>query len=338
MGVLEEDWGLLPKNVFRLTMMRKHMRKEWQAFMKDLPRFVQPQVWPGILIHMFIVFLGCLVIATAVNFFIQPTRLADGGFTGIALIINYLYDIDVQYMVAWLNIPLVLIGIPMLGYRLIFSTVFGVGMLTFALAITEPLNSLSQAWRIYEDPWITVLVGGVLMGLGLGIVLRVGSNTGGSDLLALIVRHFTGIPLNCTLLLFDVSVLLCAWRAVGVERVMYTLPYMFIYTFVIKVVLENFGPARTVTVISPQVCLIVQKIHNSGLHMGATILKGRCSYTDQQRSIIYMVVPASELGALRGFIERIDPSAFIVVHRCWECMRGFRKKVTAYIGDHQKIS
>lgn len=321
-----------------LTDVKQHTCREWRSLREDLPYLLQWNVWPGILLRICTIFLGCLAISIAVNFFVVPARLADGGFTGIALIINYMYGIDLNDMVVWLNIPLVLMGIPLLGYRLIINTILGVSMLPPALVLTNPLQQIAKDWHIQTDPWISVLVGGILMGLGLGLVLRVNANTGGSDLVALIVKHCAGIPLNYTLLFFDISVLLCAWPAVGSIGVMYTLPYMFAYTSVVKIILENFGPAYTIMIISPRIPLIIHKIQDRNLNIDYTVLKGKNSQDNRECDVIYTVVSAKELGTLRNLVEEIDPFALITVQRCKKYIQSFRSKISHHIGNHWRVS
>ncbi|WP_149454053.1 YitT family protein [Pasteuria penetrans] len=296
--------------------IKRYITKEWKILNNDLQQLLQPQTWPKILSHVSIVFLGCLVIAATLNFFVIPSHFGDGGFTGIAVLLKYMSNINLDDVVIWLNIPLVIIGIPFLGYRLIFHTSLGVGILSFALALTKPLT-LATAWHVH-DPWVSVLFGGTLMGLGVGIVLHIGGNTGGSDLVALIVKHFTGIPLNWTLLAFDASVLSCTLYYLGIKNFLHTLTYMFVYTLVIKMVLENFDSARIITIISPQTHSIIKKIHASKLPISATLLEGQGSYTHQKQDILYTVVPTSGLAALRTLVEREDPSAFMVIENAYK--------------------
>ncbi|WP_187820859.1 YitT family protein [Pasteuria penetrans] len=291
--------------------MKQYMAREWEVFTKDLRQLRKPQTWPNILLHVSTVFLGCLLIAATVNFFVVPARFGDGGFTGIAILINYMNGIDIEYVVPWLNIPLVLFGIPFLGYRLIFHTVLGVTLISLAFHLTSPLKSFTS-WHVH-DPWITVLFGGAMMGLGLGTVLRVGGNTGGTDLVALMVKRFAGVPLNWTLFACDASVLSFALYYLGLKKFLHTLAYMLVYTLVIKVILENLDSSRAVTIISSQARVIIQEIKNGKLNHGATVLKGQGSYTHQQRDIIYTVVPTHELKTLRTLVGDTDPTALVIV-------------------------
>lgn len=261
---------------------------------------------------------GALLFAFSLNFFIVANGLAEGGFTGFALIIHYLTNWPIGAILLTLNIPLFIIGWLNWGKSFFIKSLLGVVSVSVAVDLTTGFAFKSN------DLLLCALYGGVLSGAGLGIVLRSGATTGGVDILARLIYEKSGISMGKVFFLFDLAVLSMVATILGPEKALYTLVALFIASRVIDRLIEGVDEARAVTIISGLNQAIATAIINN-LERGATILKGYGAYTGKEKNILYVVVNKQELLPLKKIIREIDPRAFIIISNVYEVLgEGFR--------------
>ncbi|HHY06238.1 MAG TPA: YitT family protein [Clostridia bacterium] len=262
--------------------------------------------------------LGSFIFAFGLNYFIIANGLAEGGFTGIALIIHYLTGWSVGAILITLNIPLFFIGWQLWGKDFVLKTLLGVFAVSFAVDLTTGLSFKTQ------DLLLGALYGGVLSGVGIGIILRSGATTGGVDIIARLIHERTGINMGKVYFSFDFAIIFIVAFFFGLEKALYTLVALYIFSRIIDRLLEGGNEARAVTIISSVNQVIVQAIINE-LERGATILKGSGAYTGKEKNILYVVISKQQLLHLKKIIRQIDPRAFIIVSNVYEVLgEGFR--------------
>lgn len=249
---------------------------------------------------------GSLITALAVNVFLVPFKLADGGIVGLAIVLHYRLGLPVAPTVVGLNVPIFLAGWRLLGLGFIARTFFGVVTLGLFIQLTRAVAPVT------EDLLLATLYGGALQGLGLGLVLRAGGSAGGTDTLARIVARATPVKVGAAILYFDLAVLSTAALTFGLERALYGALTLFLATRVVDLILEGQYAARAILVVSDRHDAISARILRE-LERGATLLAARGAYTGQERPVIFCVVSRDQVPRLRAIVHSEDERAFMVM-------------------------
>ena len=236
-------------------------------------------------------------------------QLAEGGVSGITLILKALFGIDPAYSTLFINIPLILIGGKILGKRSLAYTVLGTLSLSAFLWIWQrvPLQI-----NLQHDLLIVSLLAGLVAGIGSGLVYRMGGTTGGSDIIARILEKNYGISMGRSLLALDVIVLLASLSYIDLKRMMYTLIVSYVFSRVIDSILDGGYAAKGILVVSNKNEEIAPLLM-TGLERGVTFLSGEGGFSGQSKKIIYIVVSSSEITEVKRIIHDIDEKAFVSV-------------------------
>lgn len=265
------------------------------------------------LVHLFntaIILFGSMIMSVGINYFAIPSSLAEGGFTGISLLLYYLLGWSPGIVIFVLNIPLLFVGYHVFGKRTFIYTIIGIGALSTFLELTK---GLPKWLGPPEDTLLCTLYTGVLVGIGLGLIFRVGGTTGGVDIIARLVNRYYGWSIGRTMLLFDFAVILSSIIIIGLDMAMYTLVSVFISARVIDFVIEGLSASKAATIVSNMPQDLAKRITKK-MNRGVTILTGRGGYTGQTREVLYVVVAPNELPKLKQIVNQVDPYAFVVVN------------------------
>ncbi|MEH7109322.1 YitT family protein [Bacillus sp. JJ1764] len=256
------------------------------------------------------ILLGTAIMSFGLVTFNMQNKLAEGGFTGITLLLYFLFHWDPSYTNLILNIPLFFIGWKLLGRNLFIYTIIGtVGVSIFLwifqrYPIDMPLTS---------DLTLAALFAGVFTGIGLGIIFRYGGTTGGVDIIARLVQKYIGWNMGKTMFMFDACVIaLSLITYLNYKQAMYTLVAVFVGARVIDFIQEGAYSARGAMIISEKNERIAEKILEE-MGRGVTALKGYGSYTKSERDVLYCVVAKNEIMRLKNTITSVDPHAFISI-------------------------
>lgn len=267
--------------------------------------------------------VGCALYAFGLVTVNIANHLAEGGITGITLLIRFWWHIDPAYSTLILNVPLIIVGYKFLGKRALAYTVYGTVMLSVFLWLWQ---RLPVSLDIHHDLFIAGVMAGLFGGIGSGLIYRRGGTTGGSDVIARILEKQTGIPMGRSLLGFDVVVLLASLSYLNLERMMYTLLASYVFSRIVDFVLEGAYAAKGVLVVSDLAEPIANQIM-SELERGATYLKAEGGFARDQKRVVYAVVATTEIAAVKRIINDIDPQAFITILDVHEALgEGFTYK------------
>ncbi|AOQ22734.1 YitT family protein [Neomoorella thermoacetica] len=257
---------------------------------------------------------GTLVTALGLVLFLVPNRIAAGGVSGLATVLHYVFGWPVGLTMLVLNIPLFLAGLKVLGLEFGLKTLYGTIILsvftdTLALWLHAPTSNTLLA----------SLYGGLLSGVGMGIVFRSGGSTGGTDLAALLFRHYLHISAGMGLLMVDALVISLAGLVFNVELALYALVALFLTSRAIDAIQEGGGYARAALIISDKAEEIARRVLVE-LDRGVTGLAGRGYYTRQEREVLLVVVQRAEVSRLKDLVASIDPEAFVIVSNVHEVL------------------
>lgn len=260
--------------------------------------------------NILLILLGSAIFSFGIVHFNMQNNLAEGGFTGITLLLYFLFQYDPSYTNLILNIPVFIVGWKLLGRNVFLYTVIGTVSVSVFLWIFQrfqihiPLN---------DDLALAALFAGVFIGIGLGIIFRSGGTTGGVDIIARLVQKYVGWSMGRTMFLFDAVVItLSLIFYLDYREAMYTLVAVFVGAKVIDFLQEGAYSARGAMIISTKNDEIAAKIMKE-MERGVTALKGHGSFTKQERDVLYCVVGRNEIVRLKNLVTAIDPHAFVSV-------------------------
>lgn len=260
--------------------------------------------------NIFFILLGSAIFSFGIVHFNMQNNLAEGGFTGITLLLYFLFNWDPSYVNLLLNIPLFFIGWRLLGKNVFLYTLIGTVAVSVFLWIFQRYQ-INMPFK--DDLTLAALFAGVFIGVGLGIIFRFGGTTGGVDIIARLVHKYIGWSMGKTMFLFDVVVItLSLIFYLTYQEAMYTLVAVFVGARVIDFMQEGAYSARGAIIISEKNQEIADKIMTE-MERGVTVLKGHGSYSKQEKEVLYCVVGRNEIVLLKRVITSVDPHAFVSV-------------------------
>lgn len=252
-----------------------------------------------------------------------PNGIAFGGITGVAQIINYLIPVlPIGVTVILLNIPLFLLGWRLIGGHLLVSSLYAMFISSVFIDVLTPLHD----WQPM-DPMLACIFGGVLMGLSLGLVFQQGATTGGTDLIARLLKlKLSWLPMGRLLMGIDLAVILAVAAVFGtLKAAMYGLVALYICSIVMDGVLYGMDNAKVAYIISDYPREIIDAIDRE-LDRGATILHGEGSYTGAQKQVLLVAFKQRQIVPLKRAVKECDPAAFLIVCDAHEVLGdGFRE-------------
>ncbi len=255
---------------------------------------------------------GGILYALAISLFLNPLELAPGGVSGIAIIINSLTGISTGLMIFIFNLPLLIIALIKFGKEFCFSTVYVVAIYSTATDIISKLTD-GQA-IITTDPLLAAFAGGALMAIGIGIVFRAGSSTGGTDILIkLLRRRYRHINTGTIFFLFDLAIIAVSAVAFkNIEVALYALITVFIDSRVLDFVLYGLDRGKLVYIISQRGDIIAKRLLTE-LDTGVTFTEGAGAYSGESKRILLCAVKNHSFPKLRRIVREEDGNAFIIV-------------------------
>ena len=256
------------------------------------------------------IIIGNLILAFGLCAFVTPVGLISGGASGIGIAVKSITGINISYTVYVINFIMFVIGFIFLGKKFAFGTLLSTFLYPTFIALFERIPQLAN---ITNDILLSALYGGLCIGLGLGLVLRVGASTGGMDIPPLLVNKKTGISVAWLINIFDCGILLLQviFCPITIEAVLYGITVVIITTIVVDKVIILGETKIQVLVISPK-WQEIRKIIFDDINRGCTLLNVTTGYYQDKQLAVMAVVSKRELHLLNDMILEIDPTAFII--------------------------
>jgi uncharacterized membrane-anchored protein YitT (DUF2179 family) len=257
-----------------------------------------------------LILLGNLSYAFAVVTFIRPAHVIVGGVGGVAQMIEHLTGFPMGTMVILLNLPLFLLSFRTMGRRFLIRTVLATVASSLMIDFLTPFLS---DLRITEDKLLSVLYGGVLMGLGLGLVFTRGATTGGSDILSkMITRKRPHISLGrVNLSINAVVIAAAAFVYRSPEAALYAIVVQYVSAAVIDMLLSGLDHASAALIVTGKPDEMAEAVLHE-VHRGCTGLDGRGMYTSQRMTTLLVAARSHEISRLKAAAQRVDPSSFMI--------------------------
>ncbi len=259
------------------------------------------------------ILIGALVAGAAYPLFMTPNRIAPGGMTGIATILNHLFHWPVGTVSLVLNLPLFMISYRAMGRIFAFRSLVATVLFSLFIDIL-PLQPMTS------DPLLGALYGGVMLGAGLGLIMRGGATTGGSDMIARMVhKRFQFISVGSFLFAIDCAVVLSAGFLIGTNEALYALINIFLSAKVMDVVIIGFSSNKACFVMSSRWKEISDRILQD-MNRGVTLLTARGAYTGTERPTLLCVISRSEIMAFKRILREEDENAFVIIVEAHEAI------------------
>lgn len=254
-------------------------------------------------------------------FFLLPNQLSSGGFSGIATITYYLFNLQMGTVIILINIPLFIIALIKLGKRFFIKAIIGTGMLSIFLNLFEGATFLTS------DRLLASIYGGIIIGIGTAIILRANASTGGSELLGNIIVKFkpTARTSNMIILIDTIVVILNVIFFKEIEVGLYSAIAIYLVGQMIDIIFEGTNFTKMIFIVSNKYKEISKKI-GEDIERGSTGIYARGMYNQEDRVLLWCVASRRESAKIRKIVTEIDEKAFIVISNAREVYgKGFKK-------------
>ena len=266
---------------------------------------------------------GILIMSAGIYFFKFPNHFSTGGVTGIAIILgHYIPSITPGTLVTIINIALLALGFAVFGKSFGIRTVYASLLLSGTLQLLEVICPLEAPMT--SQPLVELLFAVGLPAVGSAILFNLDASSGGTDIIAMILKKHTALNIGIALLCSDIIITVSACFAFGMETGLFSILGLIIKSLFMDLVTDNLKTKKCFQIITSDPEPIEQFI-TAELHRGATRLQGEGVYTHEGKSVLMAVVSRHEAVLLRNFIRSHDPAAFLIITSSTEIIgKGFR--------------
>ena len=265
--------------------------------------------------------VGSFIMACSTAFFLLPNKLSTGGFSGLSTIVYYLFHVPVGTAMIVLNIPLFIIAFFQVGKKFIVKSIAG----TFFLSLF--MNILERFPAVTTDRFLACIYGGIIMGIGTAIILKVSGSTGGSDLLSYVIRSFNDKFRSGDLIIaFDTVVIIISILVFKeIEIGLYSAIAIYLMGKMIDIVFEGVDFTKVMFIVSDRYDEIA-KIVGENVQRGSTAIYAKGMHSNEDKMMLFCVGSRSEIIRIKKIATEIDKKAFIVIFNAREALgKGFEK-------------
>ena len=266
-----------------------------------------------------LLFLGSILAAVGLEFFLIPNNIIDGGIVGISIITSYLTNVPLGVFTFALNIPFLIFGYMQIGKTFVISSLFTITSFSFWVSVFYPIPGLTN------DVLLAAVFGGIILGIGVGLIIRNGGSLDGTEMIAIFVNKRTMFSVGQTVMFFNLFILSGAGLLFGWDKAMYSLIAYFIAFKIIDITIEGLDEAKATIIISEKGNEIAEAIL-ARLGRGVTFLDGKGGFSKNKKIILYAVITRLEISKLKGIINDFDENAFVTITDVSDIMGGKHKK------------
>ncbi len=267
--------------------------------------------------------IGTFLVSVGYVMFINPNKIVPGGIYGISIMLHHLLGTPLGLTALAFNIPLTLIGTKVLGPRFGAKTV--VAFVLTSLYVDDLFYFFGDDPLVPGETLVSCIFGGLFIGVGVALTFKAKATSGGSDVIAMLLQKFTGLPSGQLMMFVDSAIVVGSLFVFGDWRIpLFSWITIFVLGKVIDITLHGFNYDKTLFIISDRHEEISRSIIND-LNRGGTFLRGEGMYNRDSKQIIFTVLNPREMYLLEEYINRIDPHAFIAVLEAYEILgKGFK--------------
>ena len=262
--------------------------------------------------------IGAIITAFALESFLVPNNIIDGGVIGISMIVSHITKLNLGLLILIINTPFIIMAFKKMGAKFVVQTVYENIILAVFL-------NLFHHYKVTGDLLLSTVFGGIILGFGVGVILKHEGSLDGTEMLSLVVARRFGCSVGEFIMGINVFIYLAAGKVFSWESAMYSIMTYFIASKVIDMVMEGLNSSKSVRIISDEATAIGQALIEK-LDISVTYLQGIGGYTGQDKDLIYCVISRLELPKMLDIIKEIDSNAFVSVVDVHEVYGGRFKK------------
>lgn len=265
-------------------------------------------------------FFGSIIAAVGLEIFLVPNNIIDGGIVGISIMSAHLSRLPLSLFLIIFNLPFLYLGYKQIGKSFALSTLFSIVSLSYWVSVLQPIPGLTN------DLFLAAIFGGIIVGIGVGLIIRYGGSLDGTEIIAILLDKRTGFSVGEIIMFFNLFILTSAGLVFTWDKAMYSLVAYFIAFKVIDTVIEGLDESKAVLIVSDKPDDIADALM-ARLGRGVTILHGEGGYSKDKKHVLYSVITRLEMAKLKSIIDEIDESAFVTINDVHDVMGGrFKKK------------
>jgi len=282
------------------------MKKERHHLLKIVRKFI-------------LLFFGALIAAVGLEIFLVPNNIIDGGIVGISIITSILTKVPLGVLTFTLNVPFLIIGYKQIGKTFVISSLFSITVFSVFIQILHPIEGITS------DVLLATVFGGIILGAGVGIIIRYGGSLDGTEIIAIILTKYTMFSIGQIVMGFNIIIFSCAALVLGWDRALYSMLAYFVAHKAIDIIIEGFDEAKAVMIVTDNGEDIAETI-SARLGRGVTIMEGQGGFSKEKKIILYSVVTRLEISKLRSIIYEKDENAFVTINDVSDVMGGKDRK------------
>ena len=279
---------------------------------------------------LFMITVGAVVAAFALEEFLVPFTILDGGVVGISMIISQLWGVPLGVLTIALNIPFMIVGFKRLGIRFLVKAIYAMVVFSSFLGVFEHMKEVTN------QEILVVVFGGVLLGVGVGLILRYGGCLDGTEIVAMLLSHHMEFSVGQIVLFFNIIIYAVAGFLFGPDRALYSLLTYFITSKVIDIVENGMEQGKSVMIITDHGQEIADAIYTQ-LGRTCTQMEGRGMVSSGKKTVLYCVITRVEVPAIKKIINDADVSAFMTISDVSEIVGNHIKKKKAPVHKQEAI-
>ncbi|WP_019120166.1 YitT family protein [Brevibacillus massiliensis] len=286
---------------------------------RDLKKH-HPHSLASIIRRAVFIVIGAILYSVSLEVFLVPNNIIDGGITGISIILSHFTHLQLGMFLFVINLPFLIIGYKQIGKTFAISTLFGVAVMSVGTYLLGPVTAFT------EDPLLAAVFGGVIMGIGIGLVIRNGGSLDGTEIIAILFNKKTPFSVGEIVMFLNLFILGSAGFVFSWNSAMYSLIAYFIAYKMIDVTIAGLDQSKSVWIISDK----FQEIGDTllaRLGRGVTYLHGEGGYSGDDKKVVFCVITRLEEAKLKTIVEDADPNAFLAIGNIHDVKGGrFKKK------------
>nr|WP_234414436.1 YitT family protein [Paenibacillus sp. CAA11] len=265
------------------------------------------------------IIIGAVIYAVALELFLVPNQITDGGITGVAVIVAYLSEWSLGLFLFLFNLPFLLIGYKQIGKTFALSTLLGIVVMSVVTVLLHHVDG------VVKDTLLAFVFGGILLGLGSGIAIRFGGSLDGTEIVAILLAKKLPFSVGEIIMFFNLFILGSAGFIFGWDQALFSILAYYIASKAIDITVDGLNESKSVWIISERIDDIGDAIINR-LGRGVTYLAGEGGFSGDPKKVIFCVITRLEEAKLKEIVNQFDENAFLAVGNIHDVKGGRFKK------------
>ena len=266
------------------------------------------------------IIIGSCIAAFALEICLLPNQVIDGGVVCISMMLQHITGLSLSIFLIIINIPFIYMGYKQIGKSFAIYTLFGILCLSVWTEVFAPYDSF------FHDTLLAAVFGGLILGIGIGIIMRNGGCLDGTEILSIIFSQKLPFSVGEIVMIINIFIFTAAGLVLGWEQALYSMLTYFVVSKAIDIVIAGFNESKACFIITNERQEITDALLQR-LGRGITVMEAEGGFSGNQKTVLYVIITKLEISKLKTIVEDIDPAAFVTISDVYEVMGGnFKKK------------